>query len=115
VHELGIILEVVKVVEQVAAENDVGKIESLTLEIGELSSVIPGYVEAVYPAATEGTILEGSVLKVEILPADARCGDCGEIFNALAHKAVCPACGGKDLQLLGGKEFHIKEITVISE
>jgi hydrogenase nickel incorporation protein HypA/HybF len=112
VHELGIVLEVVKVVEQFAAENDVGKIESLTLQIGELSSAIPAYVEAVYPVAVDGTILEGAALKVEILPCRTRCKSCGEVFGALEHKAVCPACGGKDLDILSGKEFHIKEIAV---
>jgi hydrogenase nickel incorporation protein HypA/HybF len=113
VHELGVVMEVVKMVEQYAAEQDACRIESLTLEIGELSSAIPSYVEAVYPAAVSGSILEGAELKIEIIPCCTRCKNCEKIFNALEHKAVCPVCGGKELELLSGKEFHIKEIAVI--
>ncbi|MDR3304849.1 MAG: hydrogenase maturation nickel metallochaperone HypA [Clostridiales Family XIII bacterium] len=112
-HELGVVMEVVKQVEQFAAENALtDHIEALVLQIGELSSMIPAYVEAVYPAAAEGTILEQARLEVEILPANALCKACGKVFRAKEHKGVCPACGGKELELLGGREFCIKEIAV---
>jgi hydrogenase nickel incorporation protein HypA/HybF len=107
-------MEAIKIVEKYAEANDVGRIETLVLEIGELSSVIPSYVEAVYPAAVGGTILEGAELRIEICPAEAKCKDCGEVFSVREHKAVCPSCGGKDLKLLGGREFFIKEIVTRS-
>jgi hydrogenase nickel incorporation protein HypA/HybF len=113
-HELGVVIEVVNTVERFARENDVkGRIETLVLQIGELSSMIPKYIEAVYPAAVDGSILEGAELKIEILPGNARCADCGKVFNVLANKGLCPGCGGKNTELLGGKEFFIKEIAVI--
>jgi hydrogenase nickel incorporation protein HypA/HybF len=112
-HELGVVLEIVKTVEQFAAGNEVGKIETLVLQIGELSSMIPKYVEACYPAAVDGTILEGSGLKIDILPANARCKDCGKVFNAPKYRGICPACGNKEIELLGGREFFIKEIVVV--
>ncbi|MDR3363804.1 MAG: hydrogenase maturation nickel metallochaperone HypA [Clostridiales Family XIII bacterium] len=112
-HELGVVIEVVRQVEQFAGENALtGKIEALVLQIGELSSMVPAYIEAVYPAAIEGTILEQARLEIEVLPANARCRACGKAFNAKERKGVCPQCGGKELELLGGREFCIKEIAV---
>ena len=113
-HELGVVLEIVKTVEQFVDENDVtSKIDKLILQIGELSSIIPKYVEAVYPAAVDGTILEKTELEIEIIPANARCKDCTKIFNAVINRAVCPECGSKEVELLSGREFFIKEIIVV--
>lgn len=113
-HELGVVLEVVKTVEQFAEENNVSsKIEKLVLQIGELSSIIPKYVEAVYPAAVDGTILQNTKLEIEVMPANARCKECTKVYNAVEHRAICPKCGGKDVELLSGREFFIKEIAVI--
>lgn len=110
-HELGVVIEVVKVVEKFAVENQVQKIDTLVLQIGELSSMIPKYIKAVYPAAVDGTMLEDTKLEIEILPGNARCADCGKVFNVLEHKGKCPKCNGKRLELLCGKEFYIKEIV----
>ena len=52
-HELGILMGIIKTVENYAVENQVGKIEKLVLQIGEISSVIPEYMRKVYPAAVE--------------------------------------------------------------
>ncbi|MDR2610752.1 MAG: hydrogenase maturation nickel metallochaperone HypA [Clostridiales Family XIII bacterium] len=112
-HELGVVIEVVNTVEKFARENQVeGKIETLVLQIGELSSMIPKYIEAVYPAAINNTILQDTKLEIEILPGNARCADCAKVFNVLQNRGVCPACGGKNLELLCGKEFFIKEIVI---
>jgi hydrogenase nickel incorporation protein HypA/HybF len=67
-HELGVIAEVVNVVEMFAAEHRVGRIETLVLQIGERSSIIPAYIEAVYPVAVSDTILRDAKLEIEILP-----------------------------------------------
>ena len=56
-HELGIIIEVVQTVERIAREQNLTQIQRLTLQIGELSSVIPYFVEQCYPAAVDGTML----------------------------------------------------------
>lgn len=109
-HELGVVIEVIKTVETFARENGVGRIESLTLQIGELSSMIPKYIEACYPAAVDGTLMEDTKLVIEILPGNGRCRSCARVFNILKAKSLCPQCGGRDWELLSGKEFTIKEI-----
>jgi len=110
-HELGIVAEVVRVVEEIARKQQLKKVETLVLQIGELSSVIPYYVEQCYPAAVYGTMLENTRLKIEVLPGNGRCRSCGKVFNVLANHRTCPACGNVDWELLGGREFTIKEIV----
>lgn len=110
-HELGVVMEVVKAVEKVAAEQRLTEIETLVLQIGELSSMIPRYVEACFPVAADGTILQNTKLEIEILPGNGLCKDCSKVFNLLQSKQLCPYCGGRRWELLGGREFYIKEIV----
>lgn len=112
-HELGVVMEVVNAVEAFARENDVERVASVTLQIGELSSMIPRYVEASYPAACDGTLLEGSVLKIEVLPANGRCRACGRIYNVPLNEGTCPFCGGSARDMISGREFLIKEIEAL--
>ncbi|MBL8967680.1 MAG: hydrogenase maturation nickel metallochaperone HypA, partial [Spirochaetaceae bacterium] len=40
-HELGVVIEIVKTVEDFAKANGVTKVDTIVLQIGELSSIIP--------------------------------------------------------------------------
>jgi len=109
-HELGVVIEVVKTVESFARKNQLTKIDTLVLQIGELSSMIPRYIQACYPAAVDGTLLEDTKLEIEILPGNAICKECNKVFNLIQSRSQCPNCGSKDREILCGKEFMIKEI-----
>nr|WP_320026030.1 hydrogenase maturation nickel metallochaperone HypA [uncultured Acetobacterium sp.] len=109
-HELGILMGVINTVENFAIKNGVTKIQTLVLQIGELSSMIPKYIEDCYPAAVEGTLLQETELKIEILPGNAICQSCNSVFNLIENKDICPNCGTQDWEILSGKEFMIKEI-----
>lgn len=109
-HELGVVFEVIKSVEGFAKQNNLTKIDTLVLQIGELSSMIPKYIEACYPAAIDGTLLQETKLKIEILPGNALCKKCDKVFNVIENNSKCPKCESKTWELISGKEFMIKEI-----
>jgi hydrogenase nickel incorporation protein HypA/HybF len=111
VHEIGVMFEVVKTVENFAKQNGVTKIQTLVLQVGELSTVVPRYIEACYPAAIDGTLLQDTELEIEILPGNGICLDCNKVFNIMENKSVCPYCQSRDFELLSGREFNIKEIV----
>jgi hydrogenase nickel incorporation protein HypA/HybF len=104
-------MEVVKTVENFAQKSGVTKIQTLVLQIGELSSMIPKYIEACYPAAVDGTILQETELKIEVLPGNGICKECNKVFNLIENNNTCPKCGSKHWEILSGKEFMIKEIV----
>jgi hydrogenase nickel incorporation protein HypA/HybF len=109
-HELSVVINVVETVEAIARKNGLTKIDTLVLQIGELSSVIPRYVEACYPAAVDGTLLEETKLRIEILPGNGLCKECSNVFNLLENQSRCPKCGSEHWEILSGREFIIKEI-----
>lgn len=103
-------MEVVKTVENFAQKNGVTKIQTLVLQIGELSSMIPRYIKACYPAAVDGSILQETELKIEILPGNGICKRCNKVFNLIQNNNTCPKCKSKHWEVLCGNEFMIKEI-----
>ena len=51
-HELGLVFQMAKVVEEsLAGEEDITAIDTVVVEIGEISSVVPHYFESCFPAA----------------------------------------------------------------
>ena len=110
-HELGVLIEVIESVERFSKENALTKIDKLVLQIGELSSMIPRYIEACYPAAVEGTMLEKTKLSIEILPGNGICKKCNKVFNLIENNNKCPKCCSREWEILCGKEFIIKEIV----
>ncbi|WP_353892838.1 hydrogenase maturation nickel metallochaperone HypA [Proteinivorax hydrogeniformans] len=109
-HELGVVIKVVETVEDFAKKNNLKKVDTLVLQIGELSSMIPRYVEACYPAAVDGTSLEETKLKIEVIPANVLCKSCENIFSFSEQQKRCPQCESEKVELLSGKEFLIKEV-----
>ena len=109
-HELGVVIQVVKSVEDFAKLNSVNEIDTLVLQVGELSAMIPRYIEACYPAAVEGTMLQNTKLKIEIIPGNGLCKKCDSVFNLLSNHNKCANCKSEEWELLSGTEFMIKEI-----
>lgn len=110
-HELGIVYEVIKVVDSFVRENDLTKVEKIVLEIGQLSQAIPRFIEECYPAAVDETAYRDTKLEIESLPAIGLCKECGSEFNVVEHRKVCPDCGKDQFTLVSGQEFNIKEIV----
>jgi len=110
-HELGIVINVVKTVEDFAQKNGLTKIDTLVLQIGAMSPVIPTFVENCYPIAVKDTLLEDTKLQIEIIPANGRCNDCEHVFNVIQHRATCPNCKADSPEMISGNEFLIKEVV----
>ena len=52
-HELGILRNVVGIVEQTAEKNKIRAIKSITLEVGEASEAVPAYLNKLFPMVIE--------------------------------------------------------------
>jgi len=110
-HELGVVIEVVKTVQEFAKDNGVTVIDSVTLQIGELSAMIPRFIEECWPCAVDGTSMQDTKLSIEVIRANARCSACGKVYPLLDNKDGCPHCSEARKEILNGREFMIKEIS----
>lgn len=109
-HELGIMYHIVEQVLNVVEENQLTEVDAIVLQVGELSSVIPRYLHACYPAAVDGTLLENTKLEVEILTANGICRDCNKVYSLMDNRKICPDCQSEEYEMISGGEFYLKEI-----
>ena len=94
-HELGIVFHTIRTIEEVAAEQGLTRVGSVTLELGEVSGAIPQELVSCWDWAVNRTeLLRGAPLKIETLPAVTHCEGCGT--DAPAHTAAAkrPGCCG---------------------
>ena len=101
-----------KVIEEALADENVEAVDTVVMEIGEISSVVPHYFESCFPAARERPLLRDAKLEMNIIPAVGRCRNCGVTFPIVENKGYCPDCCSFDKELLSGREFNIKEVRV---
>lgn len=110
-HELGIVFHIIKSIEEVGEENNLTAVQSVTLEVGEVSTVIPDYLTDCWRWAADKTeLLKGAELKVEIISAVTICEDCSKTYPTVQYAKICPYCKSENTYLLTGNEVNIKEI-----
>jgi len=113
-HELGVVFHVIDEVEGIAKENKVTHINSVTLEIGTVSGVVPSLLEDCWNwAVGKHELMTGCKLKVEKIKAITHCEDCGEDYNTIIYGKTCPKCQSENTYLIQGNEFNIKEMEVV--
>lgn len=111
-HELGLVSYVAKEIQKLAEEQHLIAIESVTLEFGEVSGIVPHYLVDYWNWYRKKIpILETTELKYETLPAVTWCNSCKKEYPTVKHGKICPYCGSGETWLLKGQEMNIKEIV----
>lgn len=113
-HELGTVFYVIEQIDKVCKENDLTTVGSVTLEIGEVSGIIPSYIIDCWDwAKKKNEYVKDAKLKIENLEAVTYCEDCQRTYPTLKYKKICPYCGSEHTYLLTGNEYNIKEIEAM--
>ena len=112
-HELGIVVEVVKQVEELAKQNNVDKVIELTIEVGEVSGVIKEYFEDAFKWFIKKTeyMKECKLVYVPI-QGISYCEDCKNTYPTTKYGKECPKCHSLHTYLVSGQEVLIKDIKV---
>jgi hydrogenase nickel incorporation protein HypA/HybF len=111
-HELGITQSIIEICEDNARRNKAQIIRSVTVDIGELSGVVPDSVEFCFEACSKGTLLEGAKLVINRIPALGRCMECHKECPLELTTFTCPSCSSPALQRIQGDELRVKEMEI---
>ena len=113
-HELGIVVHVVKQCEELAVKNKASKVQEVTLEVGEVSGVVKSYfVDAFEWAKKRTEYMKNCKLNYVTIEGISYCEDCRDTFKTTAYGKTCPKCGGGHTYLITGRDVAIKDIKVI--
>lgn len=109
VHETSIAFSILETAQRLAGT---GRLESIRIAIGELSSVEPELLRFAWEAVVAGSAHESSELQVDWRPARQFCPGCNEQKERERGSwfVHCPDCG-QALHIQGGYELEILEIS----
>ena len=109
-HELGICDALLKMLRSIAEEEELKGVQSITVEVGTLSGVVPRFLTDCWQAVIDGTEFESTGMLVETVEGRAQCLDCGEKFVADLNELRCPECGGTKLTPISGRDLTLKDV-----
>ena len=111
-HELGTIYYVIDTVEKLMVENDLKQVTAITLEVGEVSGIVPDFLLDFWEyARKKNEHFTDTELKIETLEAVTYCEDCKNTYPTVQFGKTCPHCGSGNTYLVQGREMMIKEIS----
>ena len=115
-HEMGIVMEVIRIVEASIPSGTSGSdVERINLKVGKLSAVVPDSLRFCFDVATRETPLKGAKLVIEEIPVTAACNDCRHHWTIENPVFICPACNGSNIEMLSGRELDIESIEIREE
>lgn len=113
-HEMGTVMYVIRTVNEVCEQNELSKVVSVTLQVGEVSGILPEYIKRFWQwAVKKETYLQEAELIIEPIPAVTYCEGCGKTYETVKYAKICPHCGSENTYLLTGNEYNIKEIEAL--
>ena len=113
-HELGTVNYIIDTVENICKEQNLSAVQSVTIQIGEVSAIIPEYIVDYYNWSKKNTeFLKDSEIIVEELKAVTYCQDCKQTYPTVEFGKTCPHCGSGNTFLVTGNEYIIKEIVAM--
>jgi len=115
-HELPVTKSILDIVIKHAEANNVKKIISINLMIGDLSQLENEWIQRYFDYLSKDTIAEDAKLKIKRVPVVMQCSQCSHTFevNIREIKEIqCPRCGRtKNFSIISGREYYIKDIEV---
>jgi hydrogenase nickel incorporation protein HypA/HybF len=87
-------------------------VRTVHVRIGAMRQIVPDTLVYCWSLITEGSDLDGAVLRVERIPAKIRCTGCGyeQVLDAVTM--VCESCTGQSVSLVEGDEFLITSLDL---
>lgn len=110
-HELSIAEGILEIVERTARANDVKRVKTVRVSIGELAGVDVPSLEFAWESVRKGGPAAGARLEIERPEGRAWCLDCEDTVPLKRYGDPCPKCGGYKLAATGGTDMRVVDIV----
>lgn len=114
-HEVHLMRQIVKEVDQALRKAEGGKPSVVRLKVSALSHLVSHdltSLQSVFELASLGTRVEGAALDIVPVPVEAFCRSCGGRSEALQIDASCGSCGSREVVLAVVPEVVVHEVVV---
>lgn len=106
-HELSVAISIVDSVRSVLEEEGGGRVASVAVAVGAHAGVVVEALAYAWGPATSGSVLSGSRLDVQPVPATVWCEACGVERELPGLRLACPVCAAACTALLSGRELDL--------
>ena len=111
-HELAITEGIINIINSEAEKSHFGRVEEITLAVGEFSGLVPECILEFFPIAAAGSIAEEAEIVINTIPAEFKCLDCGYEGDIDRKEACCPECRSLSVKMTKGREFYVEKLKV---
>lgn len=115
-HEVGLAAEIYRIARDAAEARGGGRLEVVTVVVGDLAAVEPDLLDFAWTAVIGGGPDEGARLVVDWRPARQHCVLCGDVAERVAGSwlRLCPRCG-EPLAVIGGDELEVRTVEFLEK
>jgi hydrogenase nickel incorporation protein HypA/HybF len=112
-HEMSIAMQIIEVATAALPPDQPDiEVESINLEVGRLTAVVPDSLRNCFEIASRDTPLAGAALVIEEIPMVVGCRDCLAESEQEDFPLVCKSCQSRRVDLVGGRELIVTSIEV---
>ena len=111
-HELSIVMGILKIAETEAEKAGAKTVDLIELEIGSLAGIELDALDFVWNGAVKDTVLEHAVRKIDLIKGKGQCMECDLIFSLDHVYDPCPNCQNYLKGVIQGKELRVKALEV---
>jgi len=108
-HEMGLMTEIITLLDQSARQNKIAKITRVNLVVGKMTAALPDALQLAFEALkTEDLFSPQAELEIEERETVAQCLNCGNSFTVPDNYLfICPACQSLKVKITSGRELYI--------
>jgi hydrogenase nickel incorporation protein HypA/HybF len=111
-HERSLVWSLLRQVEDLMRAHGAGRVVAIRVGFGHLAGVDPDLFQIAYEELVQETPVRGAELRVTTIPVELQCFDCGDRFELLGFRFLCPRCGSGRVVALRGEGVILESVTL---
>jgi hydrogenase nickel incorporation protein HypA/HybF len=111
-HEFSIAQNIIRIVKDTVAEENLPKVTKVKVKVGELSGVVPDALEFSFRIIADDNKIKKAQLEINSVPLKVKCKNCKKEFKLEFPSFVCPYCSSSDLEIITGNELFLESIEL---
>ncbi len=91
------------------------RLAALSIVVGAFSGADPESLEFAVRLVAEGSAWPTAEVRIRTEPVALKCRACGRAYETETLDLACPACGGFDVEVTGGRDLRLESLEIVQD
>ena len=91
------------------------RLAALSIVVGAFSGADPESLEFAMRLVVEESAWPDAEVRIRTEPVALQCRACGRAYETGTLDLACPACGGFDCEVTGGRDLRLESLEIVQE